>query len=689
MGLHARRAGSGVVHDADSGRRRELDADPDEAGSRRLAAHQPCRSSQPKLTLDTSDNSAAAAVTVNAFPVTFTVTSTNNGGVGSLRQAITDANANVGSTNTISFNVGGGGPQTITPLSGLPNITNPVVIDGTTQPGFSGTPLIELNGASAGAVNGLRISAGNSTVRGLVINRFVGATQFASAAISLDTNGNNVIQGNYLGTNAAGDAALPNNVGVRSNTPNNLIGGTTSGARNLISGNTGNGVDVGLSTDGVTIFTSGTGTIVQGNFIGTNAAGTAPVPNGFGANVQAPNVTVGGSISAAGNLISGNTGFGVGALLRVSNNLSPGGGSSILVQGNLIGTDVSGTLAIPNSPGLSINEPNAHIGGAGALARNVISGNNGVGIELDTQTLNSVPVRGGTNALIENNIIGLNAAGTARLPNTGNGIRVTTLGNVIGPNNVVSGNGAIGSNVSGIAITTGAAPNGGNTTIAGNYIGTNAAGTAALANTGSGIDVFRSGNTVGPGNVISGNAGTGVVLSGASATGNQVIGNLIGTDKNGTNAVPNLLLQSGINITNGASNNLIGTPGAGNVVSGNAKHAITVCCSTATSGNTIQGNFVGTDVTGTAALGNGGIGIDVVSAANTTIGGAGAARNVVSANANWGIQIRTNAANIVVQGNIIGSDVTGTVSLGNGFQGIHIQDTSVTPSAAQPRAPAT
>src|SRR6185503_13349435 len=211
----------------------------------------------------------------------------------------------------------------------------------------------------------------------------------------------------------------------------------------------------------------------------------------------------------------------------------------------------------------------------------------------------------------------------------GGTVTSTTIGGqAAGAGNVISGNAQNGLSL--FTSVTG-------TVVQGNRIGTNAAGTAAVANAGSGILVSGPSNTIGGAvsaarNVISGNAGTGVVLSGATATGNQVIGNLIGTDKDGLNAVPNVLLQSGINITNGASNNVIGAPGAGNVVSGNARHAITVCCGNTTSGNTIQSNFIGTDITGTLALGNGGIGIDVVSAANTTIGGAGAARNVISAN---------------------------------------------------------
>src|SRR6185295_12404892 len=110
---------------------------------------------------------------------------------------ILDANASSG-LQAIAFNISGSGVQTINLLSALPAITDPVIIDATTQSSFSGAPLIELNGSSAGATSGLIINAGNCTVRGLIINRF------AESGIDLSTNGGNVIEGNYLGTDITG-----------------------------------------------------------------------------------------------------------------------------------------------------------------------------------------------------------------------------------------------------------------------------------------------------------------------------------------------------------------------------------------------------------------------------------------------------------------------------------------------------
>src|SRR5207244_3223679 len=101
--------------------------------------------------------------------MTFIVKSTNDNGPGSLRQAILDANANPG-TDTIEFNLPGPSLR-IQPGLSLPGITDPVVIDGTTQPGFAGVPIVELNGANSPSL-GLFVDAKNSTVRGLVINGF-------------------------------------------------------------------------------------------------------------------------------------------------------------------------------------------------------------------------------------------------------------------------------------------------------------------------------------------------------------------------------------------------------------------------------------------------------------------------------------------------------------------------------------
>ncbi len=183
-----------------------------------------------------------------------------------LREAIDAANTVVG-LDTIAFNIPGPGPHTISPGSALPTITDSVIIDGTSEPDFAGTPIIELDGTNAGNdVDGLTITAGNSTVRGLVINRFGGD------GIELSTLGWNVIEGNYIGTDTGGTTDLGNSSnGVYIHkAPYNTIGGTVAAARNVISGN----------RTGVYIYGSGsTENTVEGNYIGTDKNGTADLGN--------------------------------------------------------------------------------------------------------------------------------------------------------------------------------------------------------------------------------------------------------------------------------------------------------------------------------------------------------------------------------------------------------------------------
>ena len=187
-------------------------------------------------------------------------------GVCSLRAAIQEANALAG-TDAIIFNIPGAGVQTITLVGALPTITQPIVIDGTTQ-GLSGTPLIELNGNNAG-ISGLVLRGGASTVRGLIINRC------GQNGILVAKGGNNVIAGNFIGTNATGTAALPNGRdGIMfADQDGNTIGGLTAADRNVISGNTQNGVELQDATS------TGVSDRVIGNFIGTNASGTAALGN--------------------------------------------------------------------------------------------------------------------------------------------------------------------------------------------------------------------------------------------------------------------------------------------------------------------------------------------------------------------------------------------------------------------------
>ena len=169
------------------------------------------------------------------------VTNVGDAGPGSLRQAILDANTSLHVADTIRFNIGGGGVQTIRPLSPLPTLVDPAMIDGTTQPGFPGTPIIQLDGSliSQDQSHGLVIAADNSTVRGLVINRFSGS------GIRLTGSGN-AVEGSYLGTDVTGTLALGNGQhGVEIDAAsNNRIGGLSAGQGNVITANGSAGVAV-------------------------------------------------------------------------------------------------------------------------------------------------------------------------------------------------------------------------------------------------------------------------------------------------------------------------------------------------------------------------------------------------------------------------------------------------------------
>jgi hypothetical protein len=251
---------------------------------------------------NTSEFSPCANVPALAFSVTNTgdnggVNPAPGAGTGTLRQAIIDANANPG-LDMITFNIPGGGVKTIAVLSILPDLTNPVTIDGTTQPGFAGSPLIELDGTGAGGgfTDGLRIATTNTTIKGLVINRF------AASGIAILTDENR-IEGNYIGTDASGTLDRGNNAGISIVFGANLntIGGTALGARNVISGNNFSGIAIGG--------TGTTGNLVQGNFIGTDASGTLNLGNSANGveivNFASSN-TIGGTAAGAGNLIAFN-----------------------------------------------------------------------------------------------------------------------------------------------------------------------------------------------------------------------------------------------------------------------------------------------------------------------------------------------------------------------------------------------
>ena len=429
----------------------------------------------------------------------------------SLRGAITKANRTTNDAagpDEIRFNISGAGPHTISPTSPLPNITGTVTIDGYTQPGASertstnnAVLKIELSGASAGQlVNGLFLDtgAGGTKIRGLVINRFGGA------GVVIDAQ-STVIEGNFIGTNPAGDADLGNGVaGVGIRSSGNLIGGTSTGARNVISGNGSDGVVInGLDASNNRI---------EGNRIGTDASGTSALGNGQGVNItSASGNFVGGPEVGAANLISGNTGRGV---------LLAGDAADNKVQGNFIGTN--GTADLGNvEVGVEIFEgSNNVIGGTESRTGNIISGNGTDGVKLN---------RAASSNRVQGNLIGTGQNGASDLGNGEVGVLVLGPNNVVGgtvgrARNVISGNGGVGVSMLGTDAS--------NNAVQGNLIGTQVDGTTPLANFHGVFVSDASGNTIGgsvpaAANTISGNLNHGVILVGDTARGNSILRNSI------------------------------------------------------------------------------------------------------------------------------------------------------------------
>ena len=333
------------------------------------------------------------------------VTTTADTGASSLRQCINYANGIPGTT--IQFNIPGPGNRSagadswweISPATPLPMVTAAAtVIDGTTQTTNQGDtnsrgPEVEIDGAGLGAAaNGLVLgaTAGGSTIRGLAVGNF------SDNGILL-LGDSNVVAGNYLGLSADGDTVAANNPsatnylgGIRVESASNTIGGVAAADRNVISGN-------GFA--GIELFGAGaTGNMVYGNYVGIDATGVLARPNsqeGIDLELSSSNI-IGGPAAGQRNILSGNG----------SDGIEIDGGDNNVVQGNYIGTDVTGTALIPNvRDGIDINEnggdgaANNLIGGTGANEGNLIRGNALYGVNIRGATVNN-------NAILGNRIHG-------------------------------------------------------------------------------------------------------------------------------------------------------------------------------------------------------------------------------------------------------------------------------------------
>jgi hypothetical protein len=579
-------------------------------------------------------------------PSIFTVTTTADSGPGSLRQAILDANSHFG-PDIIQFAIGSG-VRSIAPLSPLPAITDAVDLDATTQPGYAGTPIVQLDGFRAGAlVDGLTVLASSSRVHGFVINRFGGAGVVLAG--SADT-----LAGNYIGTDVTGIIELGNGGdGIRVTGLGNIVGGSDPDARNVISGNAGAGIRIaGPRAESNHVY---------GNWIGVTAEGDAALGNHEQGVVvdDAPANDIGMRGFGVVNVISGNMAEGI--LLRGSPATIPS-----TVAYNLVGTDASGEAALGNQgPGVVVENVSASIGPAVEGASNVISGNNGAGISIS-----------GPNDLftsIDNNRIGTDAAGTIALGNQGPGVLVISGKVSIGFTGPLGGNVISGNLQDGIRFEKGAAPE---CEVINNRIGTTADGMTALGNSGAGVIVDAPQEIIGgvvpnSGNVISANEGDGVQLA-AGAAGTSVTGNLIGANAAADEALGNI--GSGVMVA--AANCIVGltSAGAGNVISGNGGNGVTVLGANNTH---IWHNLIGTDATGTQNLGNCGNGVLIGQGASDTMVGGGfpEGANVIAFNGGTGVVVGLTAMDLAV-----GNAVRGNAIYSNAGLGIDLGNDGVTPN---------
>ena len=526
------------------------------------------------------------------------VTNTGNSGAGSLRAAIATANSTPG-TQTITFNIPGASPASpalIATSSSLPAITQSVIIDATTQPGYDNRPVVELTSVTPLTGRGFDVQASGVTIRGLMITKFNEgiSTQMGQTG--------HLFERNVIGTQRDNLPGLGNFNGI------NVQSGGTLVQNNVIGGNSN---DVQVS--------KGSFNTVANNIIGVGHDGITTLPPG---NTGIVVFDGAGDTTIDGNRIAGKGGWGV----DIQNTGAQP--SNTQLRNNTIGLNAN-NIALGNTQGGVRNDwgNGTRIGAAGA--RNVISGNGGHGIWISGNPV-TIP-------LIQNNYIGTDPSGSLDRGNLSSGIHVDGTwpvqigGTSAGQGNVISGNDQHGITVAGAATAV--------AVIHGNIIGLNAAGDALLGNTNSGISASNSAINVGgpsPGmrNIISGNQ-QGIVFSNSGSTKNSIVSfNYIGTDITG-------MLDRG-NSTGVVVGSAPGTVIGGNVISGNSI-GITIdnISHPALDGlyNTkVQGNIIGLNKDKNGAVPNG-TGIHLANNDNLIGGNTGGSPNFISGNTGIGIRV--------------------------------------------------
>jgi len=497
---------------------------------------------------------------------------TANPGECTFAAALQEANANVATTNhTINFNIPGAGVHTITPTAGLDYLTEPVLIDGYTQPGSSANTetypdpndaviniAFDLSGLGFGAYIGFDTGASGSVMQG--VSMYGKTTGGGSVAIF---NSSNIsLLGNFFDVEPDGTTptGTPSYAILSTGTSANLaLGGPAPAERNIIAST------IYLRDD--------TTATIENNYIGVDRTGVANT----GSLAQGVYLDGNASATVNENVISG---FNYGVFLDTTS-------STMLIEGNRIGTDYSGTLALGNTTGVYTNAAASSV----QIIDNLVSGNTGIGLSIDSP-----------NAVIQGNIIGLTANGTGSLSNGQNGITLsansdgTVIGGVTAPErNVISQNGSNG--IYGTQFD--------DVTIQGNYIGLDAAGANGLGNTDNGIaldnatNVTIGGSVAGEGNVIGDNGDHGIFLT--SVTGAVVQGNLVGLEADGVSALGNngsgIYLASTTDVLVGGTAN-----GEPNTIHNNSGAGISFIVGTIDNsalGNSIYNNgLIGIDIDG-------------------------------------------------------------------------------------------
>ncbi|CAN5119189.1 hypothetical protein BH11PLA2_BH11PLA2_16780 [soil metagenome] len=593
-----------------------------------------------------------------SVPATFAVTSLLDNGPGTLRQAITDANSTTGA-DTLTFSIAG----TITLASALPTITDEVTIDGSTAPGFTATPVVEVDyNGNSGLVFGAQSQ--DSILRSL------GHINASGAGVTVG-NPQIGIYGNFMGLKLDGVTVAGNTgagleltkLAIRS-----IIGTVTVADRNVISGNGGDGI----------LFDGGFENKVVANFIGTDKTGALDRGNGGNGVLvtnAASNNVIGGVTPAAakftviapeGNVISGNALNGI---------LITNGSVNNLVAANFVGTNLAGNAAVGNTlDGIAVTKASNNNSILGTFVNtipfifmNLSSGNGGNGIRVSDSN----------NTIIHANVTGLTANNDSKLGNGLNGVLIegtsanTTYGGIIPLGNVSAGN-----TLNGVVV----ADTANGFTAFNTFAGVNAF--TQQADLGNKLDGFlitsTGGNNVLRTNVISANGDDGVEISGA-ATGVTLVQNIIGLSTNGAVAIGNV--GNGVAIRGTAHDNIIGGPQGQfsviphNAISGNGANGIAVL-DTAIN-NAINFSFIGSDIKGLTAVPNAQAGIFLGTGSSKTIIGSTnpAFATMVSGNSGVGIQMTGTNGNSVVT-TIIGLDKDSAVAMPNGGDGINITNSS-------------